>query len=266
MQKQRILVNNRQISFTTKGAGDSLLLLHGFMESVEIWEDYIDVLSEGYRVIAVDLPGHGDTHQFGSVHRMDEMARVVHQVVVNLGVGQCIIIGHSMGGYVALEFAALFPEMLKGLCLFHSNANEDSPETKLNRNRAISFIQQNRTGFTTQFIPDLFAPDNREKHADMIKTLQKRASRMTSEGIIAAMEGMKNRRSHHETLRNIKAPVLYIVGQKDIRIDPEEITEQIHLPENCSVLFLRECGHMGFIENRDECLKAIQGFLPQADI
>lgn len=253
-----MLINTRVVSCVVQGKGKDVVLLHGFMESADIWADYILELSDDYRVIAIDLPGHGGAHQFGEIHRMDDMAKVVHHVLVNHGVDKCTMVGHSMGGYVALEFAALFPGMLSGLCLFHSNANEDSSEARLNRNRAISFVRQNRKGFTTQFIPELFAPENREKYADEIETLKERASAMSAESIIAAMEGMKIRRQHYQTLADLKAPVLFIIGQKDSRADMQLMMEQVILPAESHVLLLRDCGHMGYIENRDECLEAIR--------
>ncbi len=259
MIKKHVRINNKEVSFYISGEGDTVVFLHGFMESSEIWEDYINALSDSFRVVAIDLPGHGSSESFSDIHTMSFMASVIQKVLIRLETEKCFMIGHSMGGYVALEFAAQYPEMLSGLCMFHSNANADSPETKENRDRAINVVKKNRADYITLFIPDLFAPGNRKKHTSVIKTLQQRANNMESEAITAAMEGMKIRRSHYKTLKNISVPVLYIVGQLDTRIDMEKILEQVLLPADCTVLFLRDCGHMGYVEARDECLRAILG-------
>jgi pimeloyl-ACP methyl ester carboxylesterase len=132
------------------------------------------------------------------------MAAMVHQVLNHLQVTHCAMIGHSMGGYVALEFAAMFPEMLTGLSLFHSTASEDSPEARLNRDRAIAVVKQNHVGFIRQFIPDLFAPENREKYDQEISVLQERAVRMKSESITAAMEARTMLATRQEELREAR--------------------------------------------------------------
>ncbi len=258
MKKEQILLNNRIIAFSARGIGPDVVFLHGFTESADIWEDYMEELSGFHRVIALDLPGHGETPPYDEVHRMDEMAVMVHHLLTHLHVTRCAMIGHSMGGYVALEFAAMFPEMLTGLSLFHSTASEDTPEAQQNRDRAIAVVKQNHLGFIRQFIPDLFAPENRETYNREIQALQERASRMKPGSITAAIEGMKVRRNHYDTLQNLRVPVLYIVGQKDSRIDLTRIGEQVLIPADCTVVFLRDCGHMGYIEARDECMRAIR--------
>jgi pimeloyl-ACP methyl ester carboxylesterase len=259
MQREQLRINSGIVAYAVKGKGNPIVLLHGFMESMDIWEDYCEALSTDYRVITIDLPGHGETSVSEVANTMGDMADLVHVVLTHLGIRSFCLIGHSMGGYVALEFAARFPEMLTGMCLFHSNANEDSPEAKLNRSRAISIVQQDRTGFITRFIPDLFAPENRPTFAAEIQVMQQRASSMTADAIIAALEGMKIRRNHYDTLKNIDVPVCFIVGQKDTRMDMVKMQEQVLLPEQSTVLYLRSCGHMGYLENRDECLRAILG-------
>lgn len=260
MEKKTILLNNSVIALTdTMSDAPVIVFLHGFMESSEIWEDYVQALSPEHRVIAIDLPGHGGTRHFDDIYTMEGMADMVHEVLVHLRVDRCRLIGHSMGGYVALEFAARFPEMLLGLCLFHSNASEDSPEARINRTRAIELIRQDRIGFATRFIPELFAPDNREKYAHEIRILQERAAEMNAHSIMAAMEGMKQRKCHYNTLKALNVLVLFIIGQLDSRIDMTRMLEQILLAADTTVLLLRDCGHMGYIEARDECLRAIRG-------
>jgi len=243
-----------------KGAGRVMVLLHGFMESGAIWDDYAEALSADYRVIVPDLPGHGSAPlPVGGVLEMGTIAVSVHRLLVHLGVSSCTLVGHSMGGYVALEFVATYPEMVNRLVLFHSHAGADSPETQQNRDRAIKVVQQNHKGFVAQFIPDLFAPHNRAPLTAAIKKLQEQAGTITAETIVAAMEGMKIRKCHYDTLKNLNVPVLFIVGQHDTRIDMAKIMEQILLPAECTVLMLREVGHMGYLEARDACLRAIRG-------
>jgi len=251
MEKTMAMVEGIPLAYSDLGSGKPIVLLHGFMESSEIWDEYASVLSETSRVITPDLPGHGSSGMMGAIHRMDEMAALIYSLLQHLRALPCTLVGHSMGGYVALEFASRYPEMLTALCLFHSNAHEDSPEAIMNRNRAISLVKLNRKGFITQFIQELFAPENRQKYAPEIRTLQDRAAGMTSESIIACLEGMKIRRNHYDTLRNLNIPVLQIIGMKDTRADLGKMQEQVLLPAISTALYLRDCGHMGYLEARE---------------
>src|SRR5689334_22537641 len=107
------LFKKDKVTFSDTGKGRVVVLLHGFLGSHEIWKDTIDDLSKSYRVIAIDLPGHGNTANFGYAHSMELMAKCVKTVMDFLKVKKYVIIGHSMGGYVALAFADLFPDNLR---------------------------------------------------------------------------------------------------------------------------------------------------------
>ena len=155
MEKQ-IKFQNKKINFTDEGSGNPLVLLHGFLGSLEIWKVFSTELSKKYRVICIDLPGHGKTDNFWGIHPMEFIAETVKAVLDELKIEKCVMTGHSMGGYAALSFAEKYPELLQGLCLFHSHAMPDTPEAKINRERAIKAVSLNRKGFINQFIPELF--------------------------------------------------------------------------------------------------------------
>ena len=109
-----------KIAFKVKGKGRAIVLLHGFLESSEIWSGYAEKLSRVYKVVLIDLPGHGQSDCFGYVHRMELMAQSVKAVLDSLHLRRYILVGHSMGGYVSLAFAGLYAENMKGMVLFHS--------------------------------------------------------------------------------------------------------------------------------------------------
>ena len=114
------LYKNAPVTFSETGKGRAVVLLHGYLGSHKIWEQTVSNLSKTYRVIAIDLPGHGGTSSYGYAHSMELMAKCVKSVMDHLRLKTYVIVGHSMGGYVALAFADLFPDNLKGLCLYHS--------------------------------------------------------------------------------------------------------------------------------------------------
>lgn len=255
-----VIFLGKEIFFSETGNGFPIVFLHGFLESSAIWEDFSVELSASFRVICPDLPGFGKTSVIAEIHTMELFARAVKTILDSLGIEKCIMVGHSMGGYTTLEFARLFPEMLNGFVLFHSQAMADSEEAKENRRRTINIVKINRAGFIQHFIPDLFAPANIEKFSAEIENLKKMAAGTSGEGIIAALNGMKERHSNLDLLTSTHLPVLFIAGKHDSRIPVQNVMAQALLPSHSEVLILGNTGHMGYIEARDETLGMIRSF------
>ena len=93
------------------------VLLHGYLESMLVWDDFVPYLYKQVRVITLDLPGHGISVVKGPVHTMEYLADVVKDTLDALGIARCTLVGHSMGGYVALAFCEKYPERLDGVVL-----------------------------------------------------------------------------------------------------------------------------------------------------
>jgi len=255
---------NHKVNYRDTGSGNPVVLLHGFLGSLEIWNKFADSLSMNFRVICIDLPGHGNTDCFSEVHSMDFMAGTVKDVLDTLKIQNAVMIGHSMGGYVALAFASLYPGFLKGLGLFHSQAADDNEEAKMNRTRTIQIVEQDKAGFIQQFIPDLFAPENISIYPDEIRRLKQIAAGTPKEGITASLKGMKDRRDHVQILKNMEIPVLFIVGKRDKRIPAEIIMPQLALAAHTEALIIDHTGHMGFVEAHNKTLEFIRSFCARA--
>ncbi len=257
---QTIDFKGAKVNFREKGKGNALVLLHGFTESLDIWDKFSEKLSEKYKIIMIDLPGHGSSECLAKVHTMELMADCVNAVLYHLNIKECVMIGHSMGGYVTLSFTEKYQNMIKGFGLFHSSAFADTPEAKENRKRAMEIIRKNHKNYLNQFIPDLFAPENVERLKAEIGKLKINASeQMTAEGIIAAQLGMMERKEYLELLSKIDVPVLFIFGKKDKRIPFDKAAMQINLPKHSEITIL-DCGHMGYLEAPDETLHSIMAF------
>ncbi len=255
-----ITFKGKELHYEVSGQGSTLVLLHGFLESLSIWDDFAGQLSSSFSVIRVDLPGHGKSAVLDDTHSMELMAASVKAVLDSNDVERCTMIGHSMGGYVTLEFAKQYPEILSGIGLFHSHAGADTQEARENRLRTIEVVKLNRTGFIKQFIPDLFAESSLERHHAEIEKLWRIAENTNSQGIIAALHGMKERSGKLDLLLNTNIPVLFIAGKEDTRIPVQNILAQAILPKHCEVLVLGEVGHMGFIEAKQKTLQMVSSF------
>ena len=157
----QLIYKNTKISYTDQGKGSVVVLLHGFLENSTMWNAFVPVIDKRNRVITIDLLGHGTTDCIGYVHSMEDQADMVHAVLQHLKIRKAILIGHSMGGYVALAFAELYPENIKGLVLLNSTSRADNEERKTNRDRAIKAVKQNYTAFVRMSIANLFSEKNR---------------------------------------------------------------------------------------------------------
>jgi pimeloyl-ACP methyl ester carboxylesterase len=250
----------KRIHYQVSGNGPVIVLLHGFPESAEVWKSFVRRLSPSFRVVAIDLPGHGLSENPGSINSMDLMAEGVHAVLKTIGISKCLMVGHSMGGYVTLAFAGKYPRLLKGFVLFHSHAAADSAEARINRERTIAIVQKDHLGFIKNFIPGMFDPANVKKFSKEIEKLKEIAQKTPKEGIISALDAMKNRPDRQHVLLQSKVPVLFIIGKNDPKIPLEVIIQQTLLPGHSEVLLLDHVGHMGFIEASDVTFKAVKGF------
>ncbi|KIO52296.1 alpha/beta fold hydrolase [Flavobacterium hibernum] len=258
---KNILYKNTKISFTDSGAGSVIVLLHGFLENKKMWLDYVTLFSDKHRIITIDLLGHGKSEPLGYVHSMEENANVVHEVLEHLKIEKATILGHSMGGYVSLAFAELFPESIQKLVLLNSTSREDSAEKKLNRTRAIKAVKQNYVGFVSLAIANLFSENNRTRLADKIENVKIEALKTPLQGIIASLEGMKIRKDRESLLQQNLFPVLLILGKKDPVLNYEDSISQIE--DTTGELVSFEDGHMSHIENKEELKIILLNFFEQ---
>ena len=254
----QILYKNTKISYSDTGKGNAVVLLHGFLENQTMWQDLVLELSKKHRVITLDLLGHGETECLGYIHSMEDNADVVQAVLSKLRIRKAVFVGHSMGGYVALAFAELYPEKIRGLVLLNSTSKADSEERKANRNRAIKAVKKDYTTFIRLSITNLFSPDNRELLVDEIEKVKNEALKTPLQGVVASLEGMKIRKDREVLLHLTPYPKMLILGKKDPVLIYETTLEQI---ENTTVkLVTFPDGHMSHIENREELKDVLLGF------
>lgn len=233
-------------------------MLHGFLENKGMWDFYIPEFAKKNRLITIDLLGHGETECLSYVQTMEDNADAVHAVLSELRIRKAIFVGHSMGGYVALAFAELYPDIIKGLVLLNSTARADSEERKTNRDRAIKAVKQSFMNFVSLSIANLFNESNRERLASAIEKVKKEALKTPLQGIVASLEGMKIRQDREILLHHTTYPKLLILGEKDPVLNYEETKEQIE--DTAMKLVTFPDGHMSHIENQDQLLNVLLAF------
>ncbi|MBF02338.1 MAG: alpha/beta hydrolase [Flavobacterium sp.] len=256
---KHLTFKNCTLAYSDEGEGLAVVLLHGFLENSKMWHNIVPVLLPKYRVVCIDLLGHGETECIGYVHTMEDMADAVHHILHFLDLEKVVVMGHSMGGYVALAFAELYPEMMAGLILMNSTAKEDSVERKANRDRAILAVKQNYKNAISMSVANLFSEANREKLIKEIEWAKKEALQTPLQGIIAAQEGMKARKDREALLHTTLFPKMLLLGKKDPVLNYEENKVQIEDTNVALVTF--NDGHMSHFENAQELEDAVLSFL-----
>lgn len=259
--KRNIQFEGVRISYTVRGKGRPIVLLHGYLEGGEVWDPLAEKLEEDYQIITPDLPGHGESGVKGEVHTMEFLASAVRTVIRDAGEKRVLMVGHSLGGYVTLAFVELYPEMLSGYVLFHSHPHADTPEAIARRNREIAIV---RAGKKNIMYPGnvsmMFAKENlKSMHAQLERSRQI-ASRNSVEGIIAILNGMIVRPSRQCVLEKGEVPLLWILGRHDLYFSPEKAQRDIGLPLNAEVVILENSGHLGFIEETEKTAFLLKDF------
>jgi len=260
MEREQIF-NTINVSYTDRGTGDAIVLLHGYLESKEIWDPLAEALKSKFRIIAVDLPGHGKSGVVSETHTMEFMAGAVKAVIDSLGISKVFMTGHSLGGYVTLAFLELYPAGVAGYCLFHSHANPDSEAAISNRKREIKVV---KAGKKNLMYPDnvtrMFAKENLPGMGKALERSKKIASATPADGIVSVLNGMIIRPSRVSLVEKGERPLLWILGRKDQYFSPETATSGVRLPRNAKVVILENSGHLGFVEETDMSAEIISDF------
>ena len=260
MKERVIKFKSINVAFTDEGQGKAVVFLHGFLGAKEVWTKFSKELSKTQRVITIDLLGHGNTECLSYVHTMEEMAEAVEAVLNHLKLRKYFLIGHSMGGYVSLAMAENNPDNIKGLVMFHSSANSDGGQKKKDRTRLAKIVKRNSEIFINEAVPNLFNL-NYKPYKRGVDQIKKIALNTSKQGIVAALEGMKNRLDREIVLKFAPYPILYIVGKEDNVLPYKELVEQAKVSEKGSCLLLDKVGHMGFVESEKETYLAIKKFV-----
>lgn len=252
-----------RISDTRKGEC-TIVLLHGYLESLDTWDEFTSLLSPKFRVVAIDLPGHGVSEVKGEIHTMEFLADTVHAALDLLGIEKATFVGHSMGGYVALEYLRKYSDSLSGVVLFHSTPNPDSEKKRNDRLREIELILAGKKELLARSFPQIgFAPQNRERLDWAIEELAEQICMTEEEGIVAILNGIRERDDLNDVMRTSKVPQLLLLGRHDEYITPEIAEKMLLNQPQARVVWLENSGHMGFIEEPEASAEAITSFVSE---
>lgn len=259
---KHIIFQNKKIFYNATGNGKPVMLLHGFAEDDNIWKYQFKKLKEKFFVIVPNLPGSGASEMPDGEICIDDCAEVVKAIadaeLVKTNENQFTLIGHSMGGYIALAFAEKYPEWLNALGLFHSTAYADDDAKKEIRKKGIEFITNNgAASFLKTTTPNLFSEKTKKNSPELIENLVASSKYFSAEALIQYYRAMMKRPDRTHVLQSFKKPVLFLIGKNDNSVPLKASMEQCYLPAIAYIKLLRNSGHMGMWEER----KAANTFL-----
>ena len=258
-----ILYQDKKIYYRIFGSGKTVILLHGFGEKGDVWNNQIEYLKERYKLIVPDLPGSGKSEMIDDMS-IAGMAEVIKNILDKEASPPSVLIGHSMGGYISLAFVKKYPQYLDAFGLVHSTAYADSEEKKTVRKKGIEFIKQHGPfKFLKTTIPNLYSAVFKEAKPAFVEKQIDRLKDFTDTALVAYYTAMMERPDRIEVLKTVRIPVLFIIGEYDYAIPLEESLRQCHLPEKAYIHFLKKSGHMGMLEEPEKVNRILDDFLLQ---
>lgn len=245
------------LHYTSNGIGKTIVLIHGFCENSTCFNEQVFLLTAHYNVVTIDLPGHGQSPVLPSFS-MNDLADEIKTVLDTLGIQECVLLGHSMGGYATLAFAKKYGNLLKGFGLMHSTANADSTERKAKRDQAIAVVREKGAEvYVRNFIPPLFGKDTPE---ELIQARQASNNAIPAEAVIACLTAMKTREDSNAFISETKLPVAFFVGKQDDLIPARDMLSQAASVRIAKVVLLENAAHMGMLEEPQKVTEGIQSF------
>lgn len=251
----------RSLHYNRYGSGPAVMLVHGFGEDSRVWEGQLGRLSENHTLLVPDLPGTGDSELLSDMS-LEGMAAALNRLVEQENISSLTMIGHSMGGYITLAFAELFPDKLNAFGLFHSSAFADSPEKIETRRKGITAIQQSGPlPFLEGMVPNLYAPATREQRPELIREHLSDVQYFSGATLVSYYESMIRRPDRTRVLQEAGCPVLFVLGRADTAVPLKDGLKQVYMPDLAYIHILDDSGHMGMREEPEASTELLLRFL-----
>ena len=258
---KEIQITGKKIYYRIIGEGNPVMLVHGFGEDGTVWKNQVEFLKDKFRIIIPDLPGSGKSELIEN-SSIEDMAEVLHQIIHEEDIDHCVMIGHSMGGYITLAFAEMYWNHLSAFGLFHSSAYADSKEKITTRQKGIEFINEHGAfAFLKTATPNLFSPLTKAENPGLIDKQINSLDNFSPAALVSYYEAMINRPDRTAILLQTTVPVLFIIGKYDNAVPPEDSLQQCHLPEKSYIHMLNRSGHMGMLEEPLQSNQILEKFL-----
>lgn len=255
---ESVLNVNKKLFIHDVGSGVPVVLIHGYPLNHSIWEHQFN-LSVSYRILAPDLPGFGASENKADL-AMEEYSDRISAMLDEKKIKKAVVVGHSMGGYIALSFAKRYENRLLGLGLICSQAGADSEEVKNGRLKNAERVAKEGYDFVIETMAEKLV-SNKKENKTLTEKLRSIMKEGTSEGVCTALSAMAGRKDEFETLRNLSVPVFIAAGKDDLLISSEKSFQMADTSKRKTLKIFENCGHMPMMENPKEFNLVLAEFL-----
>ena len=250
---EKIKINDIELAYTRRGKGTPLVLLHGYPLDHHLWDDVAPLLEDTFDLILPDLRGFGESTTVDPPFTMDDYASDIAGLLDQLGIQNASIVGHSMGGYVALAFTKLYPERVSGLGLVSSQVLADPPDRKEGRYKSAADVSDKGIGGVVETMTPKFTSDER------LQTFARETmERQQPAAFIGALKAMAERMDSTSLLSSFKFPVVIIHGDADALIPIDRAREVKNAIPPAHLVELNGAGHMPMMEAKEETARALK--------
>jgi pimeloyl-ACP methyl ester carboxylesterase len=249
------------IAYDDQGAGLPIVFLHAFPLNRSMWSEQVAALSRGFRAIAIDLRGHGESDAPFWRYSLEQYALDVKEVLAGLGIRKAIFVGLSMGGYLEFTLYRLYPDLMLGVVLADTRAEADKPEQiQWRYDLAQQTAAMGPAAVIAEMLPKLLAPKTYERNPDLVARVKSMQAAAPVPGIIGDLMAIAERPDSTDLLPSMAVPALVIVGQEDVLTTPadaERIANGIH---GARLIVIPNAGHLSNLEQPERFTSAIEAF------
>jgi len=250
---QKADVNGIQLAYDRRGKGTPLVLLHGYPLDHHLWDEVVPLLEDTFDLILPDLRGFGGSSTVDSFYAMEDYASDIAELLDQLGIQQTAIAGHSMGGYVALAFARLFPKRVRGLGLVASQVLADPTERKEARYQSAAEVADKGVGSVVETMTPKFTADKK-----LQAFARQSMERQPPAAYIGALKAMAERVDSTPLLSSFSFPVVLIHGEADQLIPIDRAREVKTALPQAHLVEIHGAGHMPMMENKEKTAEALK--------
>ena len=250
---ETINVNGIRLAYERRGHGTPMVLLHGYPLDHHLWDEVAPLLEDTFDLILPDLRGFGESSTVDSVYKMEDIADDVVALLDSLKVEKAAIVGHSMGGYVALAFASLFPERVRGLGLVSSQVLADPPDRKEGRYKSAAEVAEKGIASVVETMTPKFTAN-----LQLQKFARESMERQQPAAYIGALKAMAERVDSTPLLSTLHIPVVLVHGDADSLIPVDRAREVKTALPGAYFVEIRGAGHMPMMEDPEKTAEALR--------
>ena len=250
---ETINVNGIRLAYERRGTGSPLVLLHGYPLDHHLWDEVVPLLQDTFDLIVPDLRGFGESSTVDSFYAMEDIASDIAALLDHLEIEKTAIVGHSMGGYVALAFARLYPERITGLGLVSTQVLADAPDRRDGRYKSAAEVADKGIASVVAAMTPKFTSDAR-----LQEFARESMERQQPAAYIGALKAMAERVDSTPLLSSLTVPVVIVHGDADSLIPIDRAREVKAALPNAHLVDIGGAGHMPMMEAKEKSAEALK--------